>query len=199
MNTQSNNENLHTEDDRLLSQIVAVKRHVYSFIDQKKLAEFFVSLVDNSGLIRFEIPSDRRFVSVRNLSVALVMDTTSAAAIDPEVLSEHRPVATNARTTIIREKIVAPFIEMMTNILKEILHGLDEEYVHREWMEKILPVERESLVGSINNFLFDTTAEDREEIAKEAGFLLGMCSALVFPPLDTDLNEDGGFTLEIMI
>lgn len=194
------------EQNIRLAHVMTIKKHIYSFIDQKKLIEFLLFLIDKSEVIKFEVASDRKFINLRNLSISLVLNVKAAEKkYGTEYLYDNtndpnsRDIIINSRVSLIRQLIVEPFVELINNLLGTIIkRELKVDYPYGEWIEKILPENKESLINSVNNFV-EYSEVDKVRMQKDFEFLLSMCSAYVFPPDDININIDTGFTLEILV
>jgi hypothetical protein len=197
------------EENKRLSRMISVKKHIYSYVDNKKLIEFLLHLIDTSGLLAFERKSDRRFLNLRNLSLSLAFDVEAAKQRYPKADyishnmkdGESRPHVIDRRTAIVRELVVTPFVNLMNTMLRAILHGtIPEEYEHTQWIMSILPDDFETLANSINTFV-DLMSKKNE--LEEDFFMFGLTSALTYPPEDKErpssLDQDPGFTLEFLL
>lgn len=196
---------LSEQENQRLSEMIAIKKHVYAFLNKEKLVEFILHIIDSSGVVSFERKHDRRFLKLENLSMALLLDLEAAAAkFEMEDLFEAnnsfgREKTMTARANLLRELIVVPFTDMMSNILNTIIdQGPTEEYVHHDWLLQILPENFRELRKSVNNFR-ELSKEEKEQMKKDFKFMFGMASAFVFPPEDVNLNEDPGFTIEFLL
>jgi hypothetical protein len=197
---------LDAEDNKRLSQMIAIKKHIYAFINQKELINFILHLVDGSQIASFERAADRRFLNLRNLSLSLKLDIRKMAQLYPEVEifeksdRENRDSVKKNRESIMRELIVMPVSNMMNTMLRAILHGeVPDDFPYADWMLKILPDDFETLADSINNF--SDTGANKERLEKDFFFMFSLSSAFVFPPEDSSegLNDDTGFTLEFLL
>lgn len=205
MNEITPDDILSEEDNRRLSEMITIKKHVYAFINKDELLRFILHLIDSSEIIRFERKHDRRFLSLMNLSMSLVLDVEKAIEKYgvPEIIEKPvangRDVAMNARANLLRDLIVVPFTNLMNNMLGEIIdHAPAEGYEHSEWIAKILPENYRDLKNQINSFK-EMTGAEKQQLKDEMKFMYAMASAFVFPPEEVSLNEDTGFTLEFLL
>lgn len=197
---------LDEEANRHLAQVLAVKKHIYSYINQAELIKFLLHVIDGAGFVSFERQTDRRFIKLHNLSLSLLFDIKKAKLIsgtDAELsLSRdggNRDAVMDTRSELLRAAIVGPFSSMMNTMLHVILHGeIPEDFEYTEWMMKILPDDFEKLSKSINNFA-GLEEKNRDKLTKDFSFLFRMASAFVFPPESVDINVDTGFTLEFLL
>jgi hypothetical protein len=193
---------LNDEENRHLSQVIAVKKHIYSYINQSELIQFLLKVIDESGIVSFERQSDRRFVNLKNISLSLQLDLKKASKLYPDrqlvTSTGSRNTAMSQRAELLRETVVVPFTTMVNTLLQTVLHeSVDEDFEHIDWLLRILPEDFASLAQSINNFA--DVANNKERIEKDFYFLLSMTSAFVFPPEEIDIDEDTGFTLEFLL
>lgn len=192
-----------TEDENIrLAHVMTIKKHIYSFIDQKKLIEFLLFLIDKSEVIKFEVASDRKFINLKNLSISLILNVKAAEKKYGSrflLSGDDRDLVVNGRVNLARELIVEPFVELINTLLGTIIkRETKKDYPYTEWIDKILPENRDSLVSSVNNFV-EYSEIDKVRMQKDFEFLLSMCSAYVFPPENININTDNGFTLEILV
>lgn len=189
------------EENKRLSEMMSIKKHVYAFINKDKLVEFILHLIDSSGVVRFERKHDRRFVNINNLSMSLLVDLDKLSDVENVVKTDSntRDQVIEARASYLREILVVPFTDLMSNMLGTIIDKEPaKDYVHRDWIFEILPENYRELRTSVNNFV-DLSKEERARMKQDFRFMFGMASAFVFPPEEIDLNEDNGFTLEFLL
>lgn len=192
-------------DNRRLSEMMAIKKHVYAFINKKELLKFILHIIDSTEVVAFERKHDRRFLNLMNLSMALQLDVKKATEKyevsdlkDPKK-NGSRETTMTARANFLRELIVVPFTDLMGNMLSTIIDKEpDEDYQYSEWIFNILPENYKELRNSVSSFI-ELEDGDKEKIKNDLKFMYGMCSAFVFPPEEVDLNEDTGFTLEFLL
>jgi hypothetical protein len=206
MNTQNitPDDILSDEENRRLSEMMSIKKHVYAFINKDKLVQYILHLIDRTGFVRFERKHDRRFVTLTNLSMSLVFDVAKAVELygvegirSSDGLSRDDII--NNRAAFLRETIVVPFTDLMSNMLGTIIDKEpSKEYEDLQWVFDILPENYRKLRTTVNNFI-DLSDEERERMKQDFRFMFGMASAFIFPPDGIDLDEDEGFTLEFLL
>ena len=206
MNTQNitPDDILSDEENRRLSEMMSIKKHVYAFINKDKLVQYILHLIDRTGFVRFERKHDRRFATLTNLSMSLVLDVAKAVelrGVEGVRISDgiSRDDVINNRAAFLREVIVVPFTDLMSNMLGTIIDKEPpKEYEDLQWVFDILPENYRELRTSVNNFV-NLSDEERERMKQDFRFMFGMASAFVFPPDEVDLDEDEGFTLEFLL
>ena len=206
MNTQNitPDDILSDEENRRLSEMMSIKKHVYAFINKDKLVQYILHLIDRTGFVRFERKHDRQFVTLTNLSMSLVLDVAKAIelrGVEGIRISDgiSRDDVINNRAAFLREVIVVPFTNLMSNMLGTIIDKEPpKEYEDLQWVFDILPENYRELRTSVNNFV-NLSNEERERMKQDFRFMFGMASAFVFPPDEVDLDEDESFTLEFLL
>jgi hypothetical protein len=197
---------LSDEDNKHLSEMIAIKKHVYAFIDKTKLIQFILQLIDSSEVIKFERKSDRKFLNILHLTMSLVLDVHKASEkyelsdlIQLTSEDDNYKATITSRSNLIRSIVVIPFSELMNTILGVII-GIEikEDYEYKDLVYEILPKDYISLRKNITSFV-ELTEEEKIKMNEEYKFMYSMASAFIFPSNSSDLNEDTGFTLEFLL
>ena len=204
MNTQNitPDDILSDEENRRLSEMMSIKKHVYAFINKDKLVQYILHLIDRTGFVPQR--GLDALHTLTNLSMSLVLDVAKAVelrGVEGVRISDgiSRDDVINNRAAFLREVIVVPFTDLMSNMLGTIIDKEPpKEYEDLQWVFDILPENYRELRTSVNNFV-NLSDEERERMKQDFRFMFGMASAFVFPPDEVDLDEDEGFTLEFLL
>jgi hypothetical protein len=200
---------LDRDDNKRLAQIVTAKKHIYSFINQKPLLDFILARVDGSGYLKFERQSDRRFLRLAALNMALTIDIAKCGKKHKDLADKIRhggrdvdgyDEVVDARSEAVRRDVVLPFVDLMAEMFKVIL-GSDCTEANAEWINQILPEDIETLKKTVSNILEIKEEKDRVRLQNEYGFLFRLGSALSFAKKEpgVDLDDDPTFALEYLI
>ena len=180
---------LTSEEDEQLREIISIKKHLFQFLNKKELLNFIIQKIDETGCIEFERDSDRKFLNFDNLSIQLQFDLSK----EPSLLQNNtnREKVMSLRSEFAHEKIVKPFLAVMTEIFLFFISTEENPSTNAK------PFITDNAVRILPDHLDE---KEKEKLALQFNFMLGLTSAFVFPPNESiSLDADPGFTMEIML
>lgn len=197
---------LDSEDNKYIASLVEIKRHIYSYIDKAALLRFIISLIETDGIITFAREDDKDFIEFHNMSFDLVLNASKLKKTYPKIFQSANAIngsdgyeeTIEARKEVVRNLVIIPYSEMMSNLLGMVLgHTPVADYPYLSIIQSILP--KNYLELSKHSTAFKDVSENKEEAVEDFKFLFSVISSIRFAPEDTNLDEDTTFLLEIML
>ena len=187
------------ELDKMIALMASAKKSLFSFIDRQELINFVLEQIDNSGILVFERERNRKFISVMRPSMDLLFVNLDNEIINHieffvnESLSNFEDVI-KYRTKLVHTLVSEKVNNIMNMIIRNItLDEIPEGEYEKEWLNKLI-----INVDENTKFLLNNINIELQENGIKISSLSSNVSAIIFPPEDTDINVNKGFTIEFM-
>ena len=187
------------ELDKMIALMASAKKSLFSFIDRQELINFVLEQIDTSGILVFERERNRKFISVMRPSMDLLFVNLDNEIINHSEFFVNESLSNFEDVIKYRTKLVHTLVsEKVNNIMNMIIRNitLDEipegEY-EKEWLNKLI-----INVDENTKFLLNNINIELQENGIKISSLSSNVSAIIFPPEDTDINVNKGFTIEFM-